>query len=31
VRVAALEGSIDEALQEILTRKWVAIKGVLPT
>jgi SWI/SNF-related matrix-associated actin-dependent regulator 1 of chromatin subfamily A len=31
VRVAALEGSIDEALQDILLRKWSAINGVLPT
>ena len=31
VRVATLEGSIDEALQEILLRKWTAIRKVLPT
>ena len=31
VRVAALEGSIDEALQDILLRKWSAIREVLPT
>lgn len=31
VRVAALEGSIDEALQQILLRKWSAIREVLPT
>lgn len=29
VRVAALEGSIDEALQAILMRKWSAIREVL--
>lgn len=29
VRVAALEGSIDEALQQILMRKWSAINEVL--
>ncbi|AKR54366.1 DNA helicase [Devosia sp. H5989] len=29
VRVAVLEGSIDEALQEILLRKWSAIRKVL--
>lgn len=29
VRVAALEGSIDDALQQILLRKWSAIKEVL--
>jgi SNF2 family DNA or RNA helicase len=29
VRVAVLEGSIDEALQEILLRKWTAIREVL--
>lgn len=29
VRVAALEGSIDEALQQLLMRKWAAIRGVL--
>lgn len=29
VRVATLEGSIDDALQQILMRKWTAIKGVL--
>jgi SNF2 family DNA or RNA helicase len=31
VRVAVLEGSIDEALQEILLRKWSAIREVLST
>lgn len=31
VRVAALEGSIDEALQQILLRKWSAIREVIPT
>ena len=31
VRVAALAGSIDEALQQILMRKWTAIREVLPT
>lgn len=29
VRVATLEGSIDDALQQILMRKWTAIKEVL--
>lgn len=29
VRVAALEGSIDEALQQLLMRKWAAIREVL--
>ena len=29
VRVAALEGSIDEALQTLLMRKWAAIREVL--
>jgi SNF2 family DNA or RNA helicase len=29
VRVAVLEGSIDEALQEILLRKWTAIREVI--
>lgn len=29
VRVCALEGSIDEALQEILLRKWTTIREVL--
>jgi hypothetical protein len=28
-RVAVLEGSIDEALQEILLRKWTAIREVI--
>jgi len=31
VRVAALEGSIDEALQTLLMRKWAAIREVLAT
>jgi hypothetical protein len=31
VRVAALAGSIDEALQQILIRKWTSIREVLPT
>lgn len=31
VRVAALEGSIDEALQALLMRKWAAIREVLAT
>ncbi len=29
VRVAVMAGSIDEALQEILMRKWAAIREVL--
>jgi SNF2 family DNA or RNA helicase len=29
IRVCVLEGSIDEALQEVLTRKWSAIREVL--
>lgn len=29
VRVATLRGSIDEALQEILMRKWTAIRAVM--
>lgn len=31
VRVAVLEGSLDEAIQSILMRKWSAIREVLPT
>lgn len=31
VRVAALENSIDDSLQQILMRKWTAIREVLPT
>lgn len=31
VRVAVLEGSLDEALQSILMRKWSVIREVLPT
>jgi hypothetical protein len=31
VRVAVLEGSLDEAVQSILMRKWSAIREVLPT
>lgn len=29
VRVAVLQGSIQEALEEVLLRKWTAIRGVL--
>lgn len=29
VRVATLEGSVDDALQKVLMRKWTAIRGVL--
>jgi len=29
VRVATLAGSVDDALQKVLMRKWTAIKGVL--
>jgi len=29
VRVASLEGSVDDALQNILLRKWTAIRQVL--
>ena len=31
VRVAVLEGSLDEAVQSILLRKWSAIREVIPT
>jgi SWI/SNF-related matrix-associated actin-dependent regulator of chromatin subfamily A-like protein 1 len=31
VRVAVLEGSLDEAVQSILLRKWASIREVLPT
>ena len=29
VRVATLEGSVDDALQSILLRKWSAIREVI--